>query len=332
MHIFSIKQAAITVVAVVLFCHVPARGQNPLEAPQTSANAATSQPGQARVAQNRRDRTLIDPNRIRDCIIKATISKLSPQEAGILKTLNAVEGKEVKAGEILAEIDESQPMLQRKAATAEYNATLEKSKSTIDERYAVKASDVAKAEWLKAIESNRLAPGSVTEVEVMRLKLTYERGLLEIERAQEERKLAGLTAEAKKVEVEAADEAIVRRKITAPSNGKLDKINVHRGEWLKPGDVVMELVNLEKLDVEGYSNKDLLDGQQLLGQPVEVEIVLSKGQKQRFPGQIVFVSDVVEAGGEYRVKAEIQNVRNPQTGAWMIQSGLTADILLNPAR
>ncbi|MDX1963618.1 MAG: HlyD family efflux transporter periplasmic adaptor subunit [Pirellulales bacterium] len=302
--------------------------------PYSSATDLAPAPEFSPRRARREARSLSDPNRIQNCLIKAIDGQdiqVPAQEAGLLVKLDVIEGSEITAAGVLGNLDDMQPRLQKKAAAAEAKAALEKSKSTIDERYAKKAAAVAKAEWDKAIQANIQAPNSVSEVEVLRLKLTYERALLEAERAVEERTLASLTAEAKNVEVEAAQEAMNRRQIISPISGTVVEIGPHRGEWLKPGDIILRVVNLEKLKIEGYVNIDHFAREQLLNRDIEVEIMLTKGQKVRVPAHIIFVSPVIEAGGEYRVKAELLNQRNTQSGEWLLSPGLIADMILPPA-
>lgn len=269
------------------------------------------------------------PNRIRDCLLKASAEvQLPAQEAGVLVELQAFEGQEVKQQQPLGRIDDAQPRLQRKAAMAERTVSAEKGKSTISERYASKASDVARKEWEKAEESNRIALNSVSQVEVMRLKLTWEKGLLEYERAQEERKIESLTTAAKDVDVEAAEDAIRRRQLIAPISGTIVELTPHVGEWLKPGDPVLKIVNMEILKIEGYVNIDHFRQDQLRNQIVNALVDLGNKQQVEVQAKITFVSPVVEPGGEYRIKAEIQNRKNT-AGEWELKPGLNAELILS---
>lgn len=271
-------------------------------------------------------------NRIRDCLLKASAEvQLPAQEAGVLVELQAFEGQEVKLNQPLGRIDDSQPRLQKKAAEAERAVTAEKGKSTVSERYAQKASDVALKEWQKAEESNRIAPNSVSQVEVMRLQLTWEKGKLEFERAQEERKIAGLTVSAKDVDVEAAEEAIRRRQLISPIAGTIVELTPHVGEWLKPGDPVLKIVNMEVLKIEGYVNIKHFRQDELQSRTVIAEVDMGSKVPLNVPAKIAFVSPVVEPGGEYRIKAEIQNRKNPQTGEWILKPGLSAELVLSAA-
>jgi len=271
-------------------------------------------------------------NRIRDCLLKASAEvQLPAQEAGVLVDLQAFEGQEVKEKQLLGRIDDAQPRLQKKAAEAERTVTAEKGKSTVSERYALKASDVAKQEWQKAEESNQRAPNSVSQVEVMRLQLTYQKGLLEFERAQEERKIENLTTAAKDVDVEAAEDAIRRRQLISPIAGTVVELTPHVGEWLKPGDPVLKIVNMEVLKIEGYVNIKHFRQDELQNRTVIAEVDMGTKTPLNVPAKITFVSPIVEPGGEYRIKVEIQNRKNAQTGEWILKPGLSAELVLNAA-
>ena len=288
-------------------------------------SAATARPNRTALLQPDAPQV---PNRIRDCLLKANDEvQLPAQEAGVLVELSAKEGHEVLKDQPLGRIDDSQPRLQRKAAIAEKNVSAEKSKSTINEQYALKASEVARKEFEKAEESNRIALNSVSQVEVMRLKLTWEKGMLERERAVEERKIENLTVMAKDVDVEAAEDAVRRRQLVAPINGTIVEITPHIGEWLKPGDPVLKIVNMEILRIEGFVNIQHHRQEALRNQTVDVEVDQGH-QKILVQAVITFVSPVVEAGGDYRIMALIKNGKDPQTGDWILKPGLNADLIL----
>jgi macrolide-specific efflux system membrane fusion protein len=271
-------------------------------------------------------------NRIRDCLLKASAEvQLPAQEAGVLVELKAFEGQEVQLDQFLGRIDDSQPRLQKKAAEAERAVTIEKGKSTVNDRYSSKASDVAYQEWQKGLESNRNAERSVSQVEIMRLQLTWEKGKLEYERAQEERKIENLTTLAKDVDVEAAEDAIRRRQLIAPISGVVVELTPHVGEWLKPGDPVLKIVNMELLKIEGYVNIKHFRQDQLQNRTVIAEVDMGTKTPLNVPAKITFVSPVVEPGGEYRIKVEIQNRKNPQSGDWILKPGLSAELVLDAA-
>ncbi|MGC4004852.1 MAG: HlyD family efflux transporter periplasmic adaptor subunit [Pirellulales bacterium] len=170
----------------------------------------------------------------------------------------------------------------------------------------------------------------------MRLFLNYEKGVLETEKAVEERKLDGLTAEAKQVEVEAGDNAIRKRRIVAPFDGRIEEIKVKMGEWIKPGDPVLKIVNIERLQLEGYVSRNQFLPDALHDRTVNVEIPLGRdasGKEVVFPttAKIVFIQDEVAPGGEYLIVAEVQNTRDPHSNDWILKPGLLAELNLSAA-
>ena len=124
---------------------------------------------------------------------------------------------QVQGWRALGKIDDSQPLMQGKAQWPSCNAAEEKAKSDVDERYATQGLGGCKRGMGKTLEANQKHAGSVSQVEVARLKLTWERGISEIERAQTERKMSGQPPTPRAVEVEAAKEAMKRRRLARRS-------------------------------------------------------------------------------------------------------------------
>jgi multidrug efflux pump subunit AcrA (membrane-fusion protein) len=255
--------------------------------------------------------------------------QVAGQEAGILVEINVKEGNLVKADERLGKIEDSQPIMQGRIAEAEHKAALEKANSTVDIRYAKAASEVAKAEWQKSLQANKKQPGTVSDIEVERQRLTYHRGLLEIERAQSEQKIARLTADAKNVEIEAAEEAVRRRLITSPVDGMVVQVYYQKGEWVKPGDPVVHVVKLDKLKVEGSVELAKFVPSQILDSPVTIETTL-QDRKLKFDGRIVFVKPMVNTIGEYQIRAEVENRK--ENGGWLLFPGMYVDMTIHPRK
>ncbi len=266
--------------------------------------------------------------RLTGCLVSAIDeAKVPAQEAGLIVELPVVEGQIVKANEILAQIDDSQPRMQRKAALAEETAAREKAVSNVDIDYATAAAKVFYAGWEKKKEANTTTKGTVSLIELMEAKLQYERATFEIDRAKMDKKIAGLTADVKSVEVEAAAEAMKRRKITSPMDGIVIQINLHRGEWVKPGDPVFHVQQIEKLKVEGSVSIAQLSPDKVIDRKVRVEVKLSGNRKESFDGKIVFVNPNVQSGGEYHVKAEVKN--RLENNFWLLQPGMDAEMLID---
>lgn len=256
-------------------------------------------------------------------------AQVPAREAGVLVELEVREGDIISLGDLIARIDDSQPEFDRRKAVAEHAQAQAKAESDVDVRYAIAAEEVAKAEYEKANDSNRRVPGSVTRVELDRLRLTWKRGELQIEQAEMERKLASMAVQSQEVDISAAENAIDRRKIRAPLDGVVVQVFPHLGEWMQPGDVLARVVRTDSVRVEGYVDSAQFEPEQVRDRPVSVEVTFADERKEAFEGRIVFVSPLVEPGGDYRVWAEVDNRQPEGSRQWLLRPGQTATMIIH---
>jgi len=256
-------------------------------------------------------------------------AKVPAREPGVLVELRVREGDVISKGALIARIDDDQPQMERRKAKAEHDQAVTKAKSDVDVRYAVAAELVAEAEHKKALESHAKVPGSVTEVERDRLKLSEKKGELQIEQAELEQRLATLAAQSKEVEVLAAENAIDRRLIKSPLDGVVVQVFPHEGEWMQPGDPLARVVRTDRLRVEGYVDSARHDPAEVSGRAVTAEVTLAGGRRESFTGRIVFTSPLVESGGDYRVFAEVENRQDSGSGQWLLRPGQTATMTIH---
>jgi macrolide-specific efflux system membrane fusion protein len=256
-------------------------------------------------------------------------AKVPAREGGVLEELLVREGNVLKRGDVIAKIDDNQPQMERRKAKAEHDQAVAKAESDVDVRYAVAAEKVAQIEFEKAAESDRKVPGSVTRVELNRLQLNEQKSELQIEQAQLEKKVSGLAAISKGVEVDAAENAIERRLIKSPLDGVVVQVFPHQGEWMQPGDPLARVVRADKLRVEAYVDSARWNPEQVRDRPVTAEVVLADNRREQFKGRIVFTSPIVESGGDYRVFAEVENRQLEGTQQWLLRAGQTATLIIH---
>jgi macrolide-specific efflux system membrane fusion protein len=255
--------------------------------------------------------------------------KVPAREAGVIKRLAIRQGDIVKKGDILAEIDDDQPQMERRRADAEHAQAAAKADSDVDVRYSEKAHDVAKATYEKAEQSDERVKGSVTEVERRRLRLEWEKTELQIEQAELERKLAKLAADSKKVELDSAENAIERRRIRSPLDGEVEEVFPHEGEWLQPGEPLARIITIDRLYVDGFVDASRFGPAVLRDRPVTVEIKLDNGRVEAFEGRIFKIKHRVE-GGSYRVVAEVKNRQD--RGEWLLRAGQIVRMTIHSGR
>lgn len=272
-----------------------------------------------------------DSVQVKHCLITMKDHvRLSAREAGPIVKMDAIDGAVLKKGDVIAQLDDSDMQVKKIATQFEADVAAEQAASDVNIRAGKKMADVAKAEWEQAVNINSRSIGTVPETEVRRLKLTWERGVLQTEVAELELRVAGLTAKAKQAAVSATDIEIERRKVTAPIDCIVDRVLVHEGEWVQPGQPVAELVRLDQLRVEAYLNAYEVSPREVKGRQVTIDVRTVDGQGQekveQFTGHVGFVSPVVVADGAYRVTVDFNN--RADGDHWAVQPGMTANMTI----
>ncbi len=268
---------------------------------------------------------------LNDCFIELIEEAQVPaQEAGVLVSIGVREGAEVKKNDLLAQIDDSHPRMQYKAAMNRYEAAREEAVNTINVRYAQASAEVAENEWQQAVEANKKTPGTRPLAEVDRLRLKLKESTLAVEQAEMRRRVAALEANVSAAEVDAAAENLNRRKILSPLDAVVVELYRHEGEWVQPGDPVMHVVRINQLRVEGVIDSKEVAGHEVSGQPVSVDVQSARGRTVQLKGRVSFVDPVIRAGGKYEVWAEIENLQ--EDGRWLLQPGLPATMTIQLKR
>lgn len=206
----------------------------------------------------------------------------------------------------------------------------------------VKAEGVAKNELDRATRARQQFVDSVSRSEIDGLRLSYDRTKLETKQAEFERqideltansedeatavhllniesakielaravdsqRIAGLQAELKRHETALAKLAVAKRQIISPIDGIVVELLQKSGDWVKQGDPLMRVVRLNRLRAEGFVPSHMIS--QLRKQR---SVVLSgsfePGQTVERQGRIVFISPEVDpVNNEVRFWVEFDN-------------------------
>lgn len=229
------------------------------------------------------------------------------RESGVLAAVHVGEGQMVEQDATIAEIDDAEARIAVERATLEYEIARANAENTVNVRFAKKSVEVAEAELQRSLETNQRYPKSVSQTELDRLRLLVEKGRLEIEQAEHESRIAALTRQVKENEQRAAQQKLSQHKIVAPLSGLVVQVYRHRGEWVKPGEVVVRILRLDRLRAEGFVKTDLLR-EDLQGRPVRLVVNLFDGPDMELPGKIVFVDPEIDpVNNQVRIWAEVEN-------------------------
>lgn len=313
-------------------------------------------------------------------------ASVAARDAGVIKACPVIPGEHVSAGQVLLKLDDEQQILavraaELKLALAELNRTnqlpLDAARTAIREaeqenarlqaaadiskqqansdlavRVADKAREVAQFELDRAQKARESFSGSISPAELNRLKVQFDLRTLEIEKATEDRTIAGLqsaadtAAVARQAEVlarhnvlltqaerelklaenerdaalnalELAKLQLERRCVVAPFSGIVVSTEHQEGEWVEPGTVTLRLVQLDRLRVEGLMDAAVADIS-LVGRRVSIRFP-ERPDVPSVEGAITFVSPEIDVV-THQVKfwAEFDNAEH------RIQPGLVA--------
>lgn len=253
--------------------------------------------------------------------------KVPAEAAGVLVAVERHEGDQVEAGQLLAKVDDRQAQCQMRVAEADVKVSKEKAENDVNFRYAMAAQRVAEKELELNMRAVERVPGSKSQVEIQKLALTVEQAKLQGEQAQHEQQIAALETEGFVAKVDLSQDEIRRRQIKSPINGEVVEVMMRPGEWAEPGDTLFRVVRLDKLRVEGFLNVSEFSPSEVNNRPVRVTVTLARGRTETFAGKIVFVNPIVQAGGEYLVRAEVAN--RVEGGLWLLRPGLEVDMAID---
>ena len=271
-----------------------------------------------------------------NCVVKTIRNIRVPAEAdGRITEMLAVEGSNVKAGDELAILDDTQAKLQVEFKRAEEREAELNAMSDVNLRDAKNSADSAKAEAeaYKVLLKNSATPYWEVEKKILEAK----RAELRIELAEQQQDIAKVQFVGKRTEVALAESELKKRRIVAPFDGFVETRIAQLGEWVQPGTPVLQLVQLDTLRVEGDVDALRYPGQITVGTPAMVYIYAyagrdsdrDKAQTIKLEGKVGFVSSEIDLNNRYRIWVEVKNER--RGNEWVIKPGMEADVLVRPA-
>ncbi|MEX0824709.1 MAG: HlyD family efflux transporter periplasmic adaptor subunit [Pirellulaceae bacterium] len=243
---------------------------------------------------------------------------------GKITEIRVGEGHEVEEGGVIAIVDDSKAALALKLKTQEETEARLNAENDVNLRDARNAAETAIAEYksYKGLE----AEGAVPYWEMEKKRLEADRAVLRIELAEMQQEIAETQHKAKQYERQMAELEVDLRQVTAPFAGFVEKRIAQLGEWVQPGTPVLQLVQLDRLRIEGDIDGFSIRGPAVRGAPVTVEVFITSGESRQLEGKIGFVSSQMDINQRFRVWVDIENVQ--EGGEWVIKPGMPAMIKL----
>lgn len=285
--------------------------------PSAGPNAAAAKPGAGL--------------RLNHCVVVAIDDVPIPaQEAGLLAQVLARDGVDVKQGDVLAQIEDTDVQAKLKIAEAEVKVAAEQATNDAEVESAQKTAKYQQTEYDINADLNKRGK-LISDSELRKFKVMWERSEAEAKVAEMKFRIAKLTEEAKAAQLEQSRIDVARRQIKAPFDGLVEKVAKRPGAWVQPGEQVLRLVRMDKVRVEGYLDAGKYSPEDVAGREVTIEVKVPRAgqvQVKTIRGKIDFVSQVVDAGSDIRVFAEVDNVKT-EADTWLLRPGATADLIVH---
>jgi multidrug efflux pump subunit AcrA (membrane-fusion protein) len=240
------------------------------------------------------------------------------------------EGMFVKKGQLLGHFDDRVLQNQLLIDEAQFNVAKAAEEKLIEVKFAARGVQVATTKLNMLREINKQHAGTIPAMEVLLAEhevLQAEANLEMCKYAiQNERKEE---TNVKRQTIEATKTNIQIRQLTSPIDGIVTKIEHAEGEYVREGEPVMEITQLDtlravcKIDIAYFSQN------QLEGKNVIVQFKKNNTNSENFDGKIVFVNpNIINATNEYEVFIEIKNQKTGNN--WKLQPGsrITAKLKL----
>jgi multidrug resistance efflux pump len=266
-------------------------------------------------------------------------NKLPASEAGMLIDVPVEEGQSVEKDEIVAQIDSRSTLAKQNIAKAEWEAAKAQAANNAEIEVAESAIEVSKADLDANDEIRKTNPRAVSAAEARKYKFQYDKSIAQKKQAVNEKDIAGLTANAKKAQHDAASIEIDLRQARSPFRGQVVEILKKKGDWVTAGEPIMHIVGLDQVRVKGFvlvSGPNGASQDDVIGKPVTITVDAAGDKKQTVKGIVRFASPVIEGVGasrQFRIWADVDNEKtvDPVTGqeSWKIQPGSRATMTID---
>jgi RND family efflux transporter MFP subunit len=249
---------------------------------------------------------------------------LKAEVSGVVKSLNVSEGKHVKAGEILLELEDREYRLRlekQQALRLKYLSDL-----YLERQFAVADKEVPAAilEKLNKAEvgfnktSSAFRKGLVSQADFEKAEKDYEIALIEAGRKKDEIMASSKGVTGQEIEVKIAQMELDKTRIRAPFAGIITDIKISPREHIDAGRELFTLVNITQIRVKAKVLESEI-GKMSVGR--EVDLRFSAYPGKIFKGLVEAISPIVNA--EDKTCAVHISVDNPTEE---IKPGMHAEV------
>lgn len=233
-----------------------------ITAPFSATLAFAQQSAPAVIVSKAEQVTLIEEVPLSGTVISPRVAKLSTEVSGIVETMNVEIGDRVKVGDVIlrlnSELDELS-LAAARAMTEQASQELEDAKRRLADAEALAKQQTVSANEIKLLSA--------------------------------EVRIDGATVERFRAEQQGQAALLRRHTLSAPFAGVISRKLVEQGEWIQPGDAVVELAAITGLRVDFQAPQFVYAK---LDNTTEVNVKLDALPGQTFTGNIETVIQVTD--------------------------------------
>ena len=230
------------------------------------------------------------------------------------------EGMNVVKGQLLGNFDDRELRGTLKINQAQLAVAVSERDKDIEKRFALLGAQVAYAEYQALEIASKNYERAVPAIELQKARLAYEQA-----RANWELQVYTIDevktreVDVRESELERTQVQIELRQLVAQIDGMIVKIKAAEGEWLREGEPVLEIMQLDTMwvrvdiDARKYSISDIDK------KAATIHVTLAGGKVETFQGIVFFCDPKIKAGNTFEAYVEVQNRK--VDNYWLLQPG-----------
>ncbi|MFK7768036.1 MAG: efflux RND transporter periplasmic adaptor subunit [Mariniblastus sp.] len=235
----------------------------------------------------------------RQILIEKALVKISEtgnvpaENSGVITKLLVAEGQQVKAGEVIAQINSDALTLRLERARFEHELAKMAAESQVDFEYSKKSFEVAMSDLRRSQQANMRVSNSVPEAKLEKQQLERDRAELKLEQAKRDLETAAYRTKITSNEIKAAQAELEKTQIKASMSGLVVAVEKRKGEWVDSSQTVCKIVRTDRLKMEGFITAEeaslVRNGMSVRVRFAQPWLAAKKGDWQT-QGKLVFIS------------------------------------------
>jgi multidrug efflux pump subunit AcrA (membrane-fusion protein) len=239
------------------------------------------------------------------------------------------EGMHVFKDQVLGNFDDRELKSTLQINQAQLEVAYADREKTIDVIYAAEGVRLAMIELQMIEAANKRFEGTVSELEVKKAEvaLVQARANMELQKYNIE-EVKTREATVREGELARTEVQIHLRQLIAHIDGMVVEINAAEGEWLREGDPVLKIKQLDTIRAQVFVSAERYEARDLHGKRATVRVPLANGRVETFQGVVVFCDPHIDTKKEFMVYVEVQNPR--VDNYWLLQPGfVNAEVIIH---